>query len=108
MSTSPSLPSVEIGTDIPLASGDSLRVYTDLGITVGLTNERSGTASFVGAPAGTGTLTVTSQSDRVQGNVRVGATIFSMGEYSIGVEYQGSISGNAQSHGGFLKGAIKS
>ncbi|MEM8836980.1 MAG: autotransporter domain-containing protein [Pseudomonadota bacterium] len=100
-------PSLEISKDYDLDSGMTVRAFADLGFTVFSDDSHAQTASFVSAPAGVSAFAVSTELDRVFGDVDVGATLFTEKGNSVTLRYQGRFSDDTMVHGAQLRASLK-
>lgn len=94
-------PSVEIGGDFQ-AAGMTVRPYVRLGATILSEDEVDTTARFAAAGVATN-FTTTVERDDFFGEIDAGVVLFTAEDVSLRAEYQGRLSSDTTSHGGFLK-----
>lgn len=99
-------PAVEIGGDAYLGEGAALRPFARVGMTIYSETELGVGAVFDGSPAGAGPFQVTTEIDRVVGDVALGVEYFTGGGLSFRLGYDGRFSDALSSHALNAKAAI--
>ncbi len=97
-------PALELGTTIDRGDGRAIRPYVRAGVTFYGDTDQSLTANFVGAPAGVGGFTTTSEFDDVFADIEAGVTLFHGDQHTVSAGYEGRFSDDTDVHGFFVKG----
>jgi uncharacterized protein with beta-barrel porin domain len=100
-------PSVELGRDFELSGDRSLRAFARVGATYFTKDTHSVTASFINAPAGTGSFTTTTGMDQLFGDLELGATLFGSDRFNLSASYQGHFASNTTSNAANIKMEVR-
>jgi uncharacterized protein YhjY with autotransporter beta-barrel domain len=101
------MPSIELGTQIDIANGMTLRPFASAGLGFASGNDWQTEASFNNAAREAGTFTSVADNPHVYGTLSVGATLASRGNLDVTLQYDGRFADGYTAQSGSFKARWK-
>ena len=99
-------PAVEIGGQVELPNGRTLRPFMAVGVSLATDTDWRVPARFAGAPSGSAPFLTNVQTDTATGRLSAGLQLLDAGPVDFRIQYDGQFSTHRTSHAGFLTAAL--